>query len=269
MKRISLLSLVVLACLACNSLPRVEVPAGTEVPLILLTEISSGGSAQGMEVAFMVSDDVMSPDKRVLIPKGAIAYGRVSWSRVAGAVSQFLNEPARLAVTIDRTVSIDGKTVLLEATKSKDGEPFHFTRENTETSRANEQLERVLSDNEAKKALEKMLNGLLGEEMGDADKVSDLAEKLNLRSTKKLADEQSLGDLEGVLKSINAGDVARIATGHASLVIEAIAELAGVKKTVGDRISGLFKGRNIKAFPGTPVTAYVTEPVLVKAPAPK
>jgi hypothetical protein len=52
-------------------------------------------------------------------------------------------------------------------------------------------------------------------------------------------------------------------------VIDAISELAGLRKSVGDRISGLFKGRNIKAYPGTPVTAYVAEKKMVDAPSAK
>lgn len=264
-KRIALLATVV--CLACNSLPQVKVDEGTEVPLILLTELSSGGSEKGKDVAFMVSADVVSSDNRVLIPKGAIAYGKVEWSRAAGAISKFLNEPARLAVTIDRTVAVDGKTVMLKATKNN--EPFHFTGDNTGIDRASDELEKILADEETKKSLQKMLEGLSGADMGDSKIISMLAERLNLGSMRKLADTNSLNDLIGALKGIAAGEIARVATGQATLVIEAIAELAGIRKTVGDRISGLFKGRNIKAFPGTPVTAYVAKEVLIDAPAPK
>jgi hypothetical protein len=262
-------ALLVLFCLACESMPQAEIKAGTEVPLILLTELSSGGSEQGKEVAFMVTKDVMSEDNRVLIPRGAIAYGRVAWSRSAGAVSKFLNEPARLAVSIDRTVASDGKTVYLQATKSPDHDPLHFTGENTGVERASDELEKILADEASKKALAAMLEGLSGKDMGSSDIIAALASKLNLSAMKQLADANSLNDLAYVLKGIAQGQVTRVATGHALLVIDAISELAGIRKSVGDRISGLFKGRNIKAFPGTPVTAYVAEKLLVDAPSPK
>jgi hypothetical protein len=211
----------------------------------------------------------MSDDNRVLVPRGAVAYGRVAWSRAAGAVSKFLNEPARLAISIDRTVSTDGKTVYLRATNTKDNEPFHFTGENTGVERASEELEKVLADETSKKALEEMLGGLSGKDMGSSDIIAALAGRLNLNATKQLAEANSLKDLVGVLKGIAAGQVTRVATGHALLIIDSIGELAGIRKSVGDRISGLFKGRNIKAFPGTPVTAYVAEKQLVDAPSAK
>ena len=262
-------ALLLLACLACESLPQAEIKVGTEVPLILLTELSSGGSDHGAEVAFMVSKDVISDDNRVLIPRGAIAYGRVAWSRAAGAISKFLNEPARLSVSIDRTVSVDGKTVYLKATNTKDNEPLHFTGENTGIERASDELEKILADEASKKALENMLGGLAGKDMGSNDIIAALAARLNLSATKQLAEANSLKDLVGVLKGIAAGQVTRVATGHAILVIDSIGELAGIRKSVGDRISGLFKGRNIKAFPGTPVTAYVAEKLMVDAPSPR
>jgi len=259
--------LAVVACIACNSVPPAKLEIGTEVPLILLTELSSGGSAKGTETAFMVTDDVLSPDSRVLIPKGAIAYGKVEWSRAAGAISQFLNEPARLAVSIDRTVSVDGQTISLKA--ARDGESYHFTRENTIASVAGDKLNKLLEDENAKKSLQQLLDGLSGSDMGDPNSIADLADALGLKSTSELARTNSINDLKDVLKGISAGEVARIATGQSTLVIEAIAELAGLRKAVGDRISGLFKGRNIKAFPGTPITAYVAKVALIEAPQAK
>ena len=102
-----------------------------------------------------------------------------------------------------------------------------------------------------------MLGGLIGDEMGSDDVVSALAARLNLSGLKQLADARSLGDLVGVFKGIAVGQVTRVASGHVLTVIDAVSELAGLRRSVGNRISGLFKGRNIRAFPGTPVTAFI------------
>jgi hypothetical protein len=158
--------------------------------------------------------------------------------------------------------------VLLKGSKSDD-DRYHFTGDNTGFERASDELEKILADEASKKSLQQMLEGLAGIDMGDSKIVTMLAERLNLGSMKKLAETNSLNDLVGALKGIAAGELTRIATGQTTLVIEAIAELAGIRKTVGDRISGLFKGRNIKAFPGTPVTAYVAKETMIDAPEPK
>ena len=231
--------------------------AKTEVPLLLLTELSSGGSGEGQRVAFMVTKDVTGADAAVIVPKGSIAYGKVVWSRSAGAISKFLNEPARLAISIDSTSAADGSPIALVASGADEKGVFHLTGGNTGIERASNAIEEVLADPDAKKALEVMLGGLIGNEMGGNDVVKLLANRLSLSSIAKLVDANSLGDLVGAFKSIASGELKRIGSAHAGLVIEAIAELSGLRKSVGDRISGLFKGRNIRAFPGTPVVAYI------------
>ena len=96
----------------------------------------------------MVTRDVKATDDRVLIPRGAIAYGRVSWSRSAGALSKVVNEPPRLAVSIDRTTAIDDQSVYLRATAT--GEPHHYSGKNTGTRSATEGLAAALNDKDIK-----------------------------------------------------------------------------------------------------------------------
>src|SRR5688500_6199471 len=127
MRFVPILLAMFIACAPETTLTA-RLDSGTEVKLILMQQLSAGGSKEGEEVAFMVTEDV-TRSGRILIPRGAIAYGRVNWSRSAGALSKITNEPARLAVTIDRTTSIDKRTVMLQATE--DGEPFHFSGKNT------------------------------------------------------------------------------------------------------------------------------------------
>lgn len=262
MRRTLLLAtLPILACLSCSKVEPTPLAAGTEVPLILMTELASGGSRQGEEVVFLVTADVLGSDGKVAIRRGTLAFGRVAWSRSAGALSQFVNEPARLAVSVDRAEAIDGQVVYLRATETED--PFHFTRENTAVLKRTNAVDKALADPDTKAAIEKLLKGLEGENMGTPSAVADLAEALGMQETKRLADSRTLNDLEQALKGISAGDIARVAAGDTSLVVSAITEIAGLRQVVGDRIGGLFKGRNIRAFPGTPLTAYVAELVMV------
>jgi hypothetical protein len=234
--------------------------AQTEVPLLLLTELSSGGSDEGKRIAFLVTQDVKGANDNVLIPKGSIAYGKVVWSRAAGAVSKFLNEPARLAISLETVAGADDKPITLVANGADEKGVFHFHGGNTGIQRASDAVEEVLNDPEAKKALEAMLGGLIGKEMGSNEVVALLAKRLSLANIAKLIEVNSLGDLVGTFKSIAAGEITRIGTAHAGLVIEAITELTGLRKSVGDRIAGLFKGRNIRAYPGTPIVAIIKAP---------
>ncbi|MDQ2986366.1 MAG: hypothetical protein M3R13_06540 [Armatimonadota bacterium] len=259
-----------LLCVGCAPPePPATLEEGTELQLMLLTELASGEAKLGEEIALLVTENVTSIDNRILIPRGAVAYGRVAWSRSAGALSKFVNEPARLAINIDRTTGIDGKTVFLRAKKVEDGEPFHLTGSNTGTIRASAALTKYLEDPEARKAIESLLSGLKGGEMGSSESIAKIAEDLELKSTEQLAKQHSLKDLEYTIGRISTGDLTRVATGDPTVVIEAITELAGLRFAVGDRISGIFKGRNIRAYPGTPLRAYVAQTKEVDAPAAK
>jgi hypothetical protein len=234
---------------------------GEEVELILMQQLSAGGSKEGEEVAFMVTEDVAS-NGHVLIPRGAIAYGRVNWSRSAGALSKITNEPPRLAVTIDRTTSIDKRTVMLQA--NEDGEPFHFSGKNTSPSQASAMLDQTLQDEQTKQQVERLFKAFEGGSIGDERVVRELAEKLGLESTEKMARDHSIKDIESVFNQILQGEATRVVGGETTLLIDTIAEIAGLRFSVGDRIAGIFRGPTIHAYPGTPVTAYVAEPIDIR-----
>jgi hypothetical protein len=248
MRKVSLLGAALLATAALAQ-------SNNEISLLLLTELSAGGSPEGKRVAFLVTEDFSA--NGATVPKGSIAYGNVHWSRSAGALSGLFNEPARLAIKLDSVAGTDGKPIALTPVgASKDG-VFHFHGGNTGIERASDAIEEVLNDASAKEALEVMLGGLIGKEMGSNEVVALLAKRLSLTHIAKLVEVNSLGDLVGTFKSIAAGEITRIGTAHAGIVIEAITELTGLRKSVGDRIAGLFRGRTIRAYPGTPIKATV------------
>jgi hypothetical protein len=230
--------------------------SNNEVSLLLLTELSAGGSPEGKRVALLVTEDFTAPNG-TNVPKGSIAYRKVHWSRSAGALSGLFNEPARLAIKLDSVAGMDGNPVALVPVGADKEGVFHFHGGNTGIERASDAIEEVLNDAGAKEALEVMLGGLLGKEMGSNEVVALLAKRLSLANIAKLVEVNSLGDLVGTFKSIAAGEITRIGTAHAGIVIEAVTELTGLRKSVGDRIAGLFRGRTIRAYPGTPVRAIV------------
>ena len=255
--------LLLVLLIACSAeTPTATLEAGTEIPLILMQQLSAGGSKEGEEIAFMVTEDIKSFDNRILIPRGAIAYGRVNWSRSAGALSKITNEPPRLAVTIDRVTSIDNRTVMLQATEA--GEPFHFSGKNTSPRSATDMLDRSLKDEQTRSQIESLLAAFEGKSMGDDRVIREIAEKLGLQQTEKMARGHSIKDLEGIIQQVLDGRATRIVGGETTLIIDTIAELAGLRFSVGDRIAGVFRGPTIHAYPGTPVTAYVAEPKIIE-----
>jgi hypothetical protein len=260
MRLAPLLFVLLIACSA--EIPTATLESNTEVPLMLMQQLSAGGSKEGEEIAFMVTEDIKSSGNKVLIPRGAIAYGRVNWSRSAGALSKITNEPPRLAVTIDRTTSIDNRTVMLKATES--GEPLHFSGKNTSPRSASDMLDRSLKDEQTKAEIERLFAAFEGKSMGDDRVIREIAEKLGLEQTEKMARNHSIKDVEGIIRQVLDGNATRIVGGQTTLIIDTVAELAGLRFNVGDRIAGLFRGPTIHAYPGTPVTAYVADPIEIE-----
>src|SRR5947207_1572172 len=101
MNRNRLLVLATILLCGCSS-PKPEAPppevsvlqAGTAVPTVLMQQLESGGTPKDTEVHLMVSEDVKDLQGRVLIPKGAAAKGRVTWSRAEGSLGALTNTPA-------------------------------------------------------------------------------------------------------------------------------------------------------------------------------
>jgi hypothetical protein len=162
-------------------------------------------------------------------------------------------------VSIDRTTAIDNRTVMLQATR--DNEPFHFSGKNTNLETAGEELSEALQDESTRSELERLFGAFEGDSIGDERVIHELAERLGLDSTAKMASEHSLSDVESILKRVVDGEATRIVGGQTTLIIDTVAEIAGLRLKVGDRIAGLFRGPTIHAYPGTPVTAYVAEPI--------
>ena len=61
-----------------------EMTTGMPIKLKLLETIRSGSSRRGDLIRFAVVDNVLTDDGKILIPKGAKAFGTVTNSRRAG-----------------------------------------------------------------------------------------------------------------------------------------------------------------------------------------
>ena len=76
---ISVLVMVLAALGAAQNLPR-----GTEIRLVLLKDLNSGGSVLGEEVPFMVAHDIVVGD-RVIIPEGTLVAAEVKQVQIGRA----------------------------------------------------------------------------------------------------------------------------------------------------------------------------------------
>jgi hypothetical protein len=94
-----------------------ELARGTTVRVRIESRLKSGAARRGDRVDFTVAEDVVDPDGRVLIRKGAAAEGTVEKSRGAG----FIGRQGRLAFSIDFTTAVDGQRVALAATEARSG----------------------------------------------------------------------------------------------------------------------------------------------------
>jgi len=248
---------------------------GTEVPLILLRPIEAGGSREGLLVPFMVSADVTDEAGHVLIPKGTVAEGEVTWSRSEGTLSGLMNQPARLAVRFNRTRGAGGESVHLCAEIDKPDEAFQFTRENTGLAARFDgpTLDEALSETVAKSLSEFFASGdpsRLEAETEARKWLIEATKAPGLESARAFLDPDAperaqADDLKRVVKHLQDGTITKLAAPELMLAANALSELGRLASSVDRSLSAKLKGRTIKAYAGTPVTARVADEVKVKA----
>jgi hypothetical protein len=95
----------------------VKLAEGVSVRVRLMETLVSGGKKKGEEIRFEVAQDVLGPQREILIPRGAPAYGTVVRSTGRG----MFGKPGRLEFTIASTRAVDGTKVRLRATEAKRG----------------------------------------------------------------------------------------------------------------------------------------------------
>ncbi len=230
--------------------------AGTPVKLVLFDELTSGGSAEGMEVRLALAEPVEG------LPAMCPATAVVSWSRTEGTLGGLTNRPARLKLTLKSLRGPNGQEIPLAA-DPKEAKDYELNRDNTGRPDALPQKEPdevdVAVGTTVKELVEQGQSGGL-----DARQVGELARKLGMGETAKLADAGRLDEAQRLVRAIRTGGtVASLASGG---TVAAAMELVNLAGDVGHRLGRTLGGRNIHAYPGTIVPAYVAKDTTVTLP---
>ena len=276
------ISILIACCLGgCNQKPlasaespkkAVQLSKSTAVNLILLKELEAGKSAEGDVVPLMVIDDVKGPGGDVVIGKGTLAYGKVTWSRGEDLLSGLSNRPARLSLTVDRTTATDNTEVTLTADmQMRPGEALQLDRGNTGNSTLSTAIETAWKDPSSQSTLNELnqlfATGTVPESLksGDAnERLKKLSEQLQTKGILNLTTQGKVSDAIELVKGINGTSPQLDMKGGSGLeTLAAFVEMASIAGTVGDKLSRMLKGRTIRAHIGTPIKAYVSETVTV------
>lgn len=252
----------------------VALSKGKAVPLILLRQIEAGGSREGLLVPFMVAEDVTDDAGHVLIEKGSVAEGEVTWSRSEGTLGGLMNQPARLAVRFNRTRASGGESVNLCADLEKPDEAFQFTRENTGRSEveSGQTLEGALNETVARSLNEFFTTGdpsRLDAETEARQWLIEATKAPGMEAARAYLDPDApqraqAGDLQRVVKHLQDGTITKLAAPELMLAANALSELGRLASSVDRSLGAKLKGRTIKAYAGTKVSAFVKEEVKVK-----
>lgn len=249
-----------------------QLPRGTEIRLILLKELNSGGSVVGEEVPFLVAEDVIVRGKLV-IREGTVATGRVKQARREGALSAMLyDRPARLAVELEQTWDVDGRMVPLSARlNGKEQRLYHFNRDNTKIPLPEDNETRnALKTPEKRKVLEMLVDTLKGstsiadaKDNAERKLIMEVARALRLHNTVELLLNNRILDLVSLgAKLSNPGIAtyyaARAAFGAAQLTFRAAKEVAHIATHFPGFLSRKFGGRNINAALGLEISALAS-----------
>lgn len=234
-------------------------PRGTKLELLLLTALDSGGTAEGSEIELVLAKPVKVHGD-VLLPAGTKATGKVVQSRGATVFSALSNRPARLAIEVTEIKAPDGTAVHLTA--AEDGS-FELTQANTSGRKDAAKVDRLWQTPEGQKVLKDLVAQSTGTGPSDSVDLKRMADVLGLQDTRKVADRlEDNGDkptTQDTVSGLMRGDLSKLTGVDLVLATKALGEIQSVVGSVDDKLRGVFKGSNIHATAGTPVTATVKE----------
>jgi hypothetical protein len=250
------------------------VPQGLEVRLVLLKELSSGGSRLGDLVPFAVADDVRDRSGRVVIPEGTLALGEVVQVRREGALSApVFDRPARLAIKLKNTWAVDDRPVgLLANLNKKPKDLYHFNRDNTQIELSKDQEEQLeLAFKNPHK--HEVISNLIGIVRGGGNLASmkdrlehsalmELSRGFGISNAADLILSGRVNSMRDLVKKLQDGKTiaALLGAGTAistiTMTLRAISELARFGGKATRYVGGRFKGRNIKAPVGLEIIAF-------------
>lgn len=263
--------LIIAGCAKTPEVPDVPVAPvtvnkGTRVPLLLAKQLNAGEADSGDYVPFLVAEDVVS-EGRIVIPKGTLVEGEVTWSRSEGTLSGFMNQPARLEVKI-KSLQIGEKSVALATSEEDPEKAFAFTRDNTgRPSTDDTKVDEVLKDELNRQLAEKLTELFDGKspDLSTPDSklaLQKIAGEMGLNDTKRLLNggQDRVSQLATTIERLQKGDLQGVASGDLSLSLNSVMELANLVGGLGDKLSRTLKGRTIRAYPGTRIEVVIAEP---------
>ena len=178
-----------------------------------------------------------------------------------GTLGALMNRPARLSLTLGELTGPGGERIPLSADPQAAKE-YELNRANTgrpDTSQR-EPEEADLSTGVTVQSLVAQ-----GERGGlDARQVGDLARRLGMGETARLADANGLERAQALIQTVRQGTtVAGLASGG---TVAAALELVDLAGDVGHRLGRRLGGRNIRAYPGTEIPAFVARDTTIALP---
>ncbi|HEY3265729.1 MAG TPA: hypothetical protein VGM37_02295 [Armatimonadota bacterium] len=84
----------------------------TRVKVAILEGLTSDSAKKDAEVRYEVADDVLGPNREILIERGAVAYGSVLRAKHRGV----FGKPGKLDINVEFTTAVDGTRVPLRST---------------------------------------------------------------------------------------------------------------------------------------------------------
>ncbi len=115
---LTVLCVLIMSVPACAGVNDIVIERGAEVMVKIMERLKSNNAQVGQTIRFIVERGVRNPDGVVLIPDGALAYGKVTKVAKAG----FFGAGGKLGITIDSVEAYNGKTVQLSGTQDNEGE---------------------------------------------------------------------------------------------------------------------------------------------------
>lgn len=254
------------AWIGMAQVPLSPIPRGTPIHLMLLREISSGGSNVGDLAPFVVTDEVRLEGKTALA-EGAMVFAKVSQARGEGALSAPLfDRPARLCLRFESARDLEGRKIPIWPTAKSDGE-LQITREMTIVRHSPEEdhaFMLALDNPETKPIMERLRRLFTDQATSLTEKEAQVlaAHNIPIPFVQAAIRAGTYGIVKDFIANLKRGRPLEAvlgltpATRPALLAVRAVRELGRLSGGLGGYLGGWLKGRNIVARPGVEIDVY-------------
>lgn len=254
------------------------VAKNTEIHLMLIQEIESGAHAVGTVVPFIATDQVVDASGAIVIEKGAPAYGKVVRSDGPRAGRKSRAKAVRLTLTIDDVAGVNGDKLKISVMRGGlQTSPLDLTRANTRLEGRFPVFDAAWAKPEVRKLfiqLAQFVGTSKNSDLGANPEVPEVLRRLGaevgLPAIERLAESKDLDEVATLAGGLATGrddldGLSRATQNQRSAVIE-LTQAIGYAE---DRLSRSSPGKSIRAFAGTPFTAYAVEDAKVRLPSEK